>query len=311
MKISKKGLVRLIESLLNEDLNHTIRSGETASGIAQRYNITLSQLRDANPNITNLDRIRAGDTLVIPDEDNEEEEAAAAINRNLQRDNIPRPAEEEDVDVEEEDVDVEGDYTDEEKTVACTLLGEIGSSISDEADRIEQMRNVFTVIHNRSENGKWNTGPISMQNIVTEANRNRRGVLVYQFSCWSEDPNMDVNDLQGTFDYWERERPNRYQEALDIVRSGEVSTEVGESVYYYAPSSYAPNTAQPIPDFADAITRRGTPCWEEIHDDGSHKFGISGRPWNNCVWGWVDQRGGPRFINRIDGGGRETRPAPQ
>lgn len=311
MKISKKNLKILIESLLKEDLNHTIQSGETASGIAQRYNITLSQLRDANPNITNLDRIRAGDVLTIPSGDNEGE-LGAAIDRNAQRDNVPRPVEDDDnVDIEEDDIDTEEDYTDEEKTVACTLLGEIGSSISNQEERITKMRNVYTVIHNRSVNGKWNTGPISMQDIVTERNRNRQGVLVYQFSCWSEDSNMSVDDLQGTFDYWEEERPDRYQEALDIVRSGEVSTEVGESVYYYAPSSYAPNTAQPIPDFADAITRRGTPCWEEIHDDGSHKFGISGRPWNNCVWGWVDERGGPRFINRIGGGGRETRPAPQ
>jgi LysM repeat protein len=293
MRISKKNLKCLIENLLKEDLNHTIQSGETASGIAQRYNITLTQLKDANSDIANLDNIRAGDVLTIPSRDNEGE-LGASIDRNLQRDNIPQPAEDD-------------DYTDEEKTVACTLLAEVGSTISDATERIQKMTNVYTVIHNRARDGKWNTGPISMEEIVLESDGG-----VYQFSCWSEDPNMDDNDLPSTWRHWETERPERWQEALDVVRSGQVSADVGDSKYYYAPSQYAPFTSHPIPDFAAPNRSDGDPCWEEIHDDESHKFGKSGRPWNNCTWYWRGDRvGGERMINPRDGTGHHRRPAPQ
>jgi predicted chitinase/murein DD-endopeptidase MepM/ murein hydrolase activator NlpD len=45
---------------------HTIRSGETLSGIAQRYNTTVDKLARAN-NIQNPDLIQAGRQLTIPD----------------------------------------------------------------------------------------------------------------------------------------------------------------------------------------------------------------------------------------------------
>lgn len=45
---------------------HVIQDGETAWGIAQRYGLTLASLAAANPEITDLSYLRAGDELKLP-----------------------------------------------------------------------------------------------------------------------------------------------------------------------------------------------------------------------------------------------------
>jgi len=45
---------------------HVVRSGETISGIAQRYRVSTSEIRDANPKIPRSGMIRVGQQLVIP-----------------------------------------------------------------------------------------------------------------------------------------------------------------------------------------------------------------------------------------------------
>jgi len=45
---------------------HVVRSGETISGIAQRYHVSTSEVRDANPKIPRSGMIRIGQHLVIP-----------------------------------------------------------------------------------------------------------------------------------------------------------------------------------------------------------------------------------------------------
>lgn len=45
---------------------HVVRSGETISGIAQRYHVSTSEIRDANPKIPRSGMIRVGQQLVIP-----------------------------------------------------------------------------------------------------------------------------------------------------------------------------------------------------------------------------------------------------
>ena len=45
---------------------HKVRSGETLSGIAQKHNVTLSELLSANPEITDPGLIRVGQTIKIP-----------------------------------------------------------------------------------------------------------------------------------------------------------------------------------------------------------------------------------------------------
>lgn len=45
---------------------YVVRSGDTLSAIARRYNVTLNQLLAANPQITNPDVISVGQTICIP-----------------------------------------------------------------------------------------------------------------------------------------------------------------------------------------------------------------------------------------------------
>lgn len=45
---------------------HVVRSGETLSGIAQRYRVSMAEIRDANPKIPKSARLRIGQQLVIP-----------------------------------------------------------------------------------------------------------------------------------------------------------------------------------------------------------------------------------------------------
>jgi len=45
---------------------HVVRSGETISGIAQRYHVSTGEVRDANPKIPRSGMIRVGQQLVIP-----------------------------------------------------------------------------------------------------------------------------------------------------------------------------------------------------------------------------------------------------
>lgn len=47
-------------------MSYRIKSGDTLSGIAQRYNTSVSALMKANPQIKNADLIYAGKTLNIP-----------------------------------------------------------------------------------------------------------------------------------------------------------------------------------------------------------------------------------------------------
>lgn len=46
---------------------HTVRRGETLSTIAARYGVTVAAIMGANPRITDPDRIRAGQSIVIPE----------------------------------------------------------------------------------------------------------------------------------------------------------------------------------------------------------------------------------------------------
>lgn len=45
---------------------HIIRPGDTISKIVQKYNIPLERLREANPHITNLDKLEVGEKVCIP-----------------------------------------------------------------------------------------------------------------------------------------------------------------------------------------------------------------------------------------------------
>jgi membrane-bound lytic murein transglycosylase D len=45
---------------------HVVRSGETVSGIAQHYRVSVTEVRDANPKIPRSGMIRVGQQLVIP-----------------------------------------------------------------------------------------------------------------------------------------------------------------------------------------------------------------------------------------------------
>ncbi|HEX5706221.1 MAG TPA: LysM peptidoglycan-binding domain-containing protein [Pyrinomonadaceae bacterium] len=58
---------------------HTVRRGETLSGIAARYGVTVADLQRANPRITNPDRIRAGQSIVIPEHSSTADVQEAAV----------------------------------------------------------------------------------------------------------------------------------------------------------------------------------------------------------------------------------------
>ena len=45
---------------------YVVQAGDTLSGIAQRFGLTLEALRAANPQITNVDEIKIGDEIIIP-----------------------------------------------------------------------------------------------------------------------------------------------------------------------------------------------------------------------------------------------------
>ena len=48
------------------DIIHTVRHGDTMSGIARQNNMSLRDLESANPQISNPDRIWAGDQVRVP-----------------------------------------------------------------------------------------------------------------------------------------------------------------------------------------------------------------------------------------------------
>lgn len=50
-----------------DERRHTVRRGETLSGIAARYGVSVADILRANRHISNPDCIRAGQTLVIPE----------------------------------------------------------------------------------------------------------------------------------------------------------------------------------------------------------------------------------------------------
>jgi LysM repeat protein len=50
-------------------MTYVVQPGDTLSGIADRFGITVGQLLAANPQLANPDAIRAGDVLVIPPRD--------------------------------------------------------------------------------------------------------------------------------------------------------------------------------------------------------------------------------------------------
>ncbi len=48
---------------------YTVKSGDTLSQIAQRHDLTLEELRSANPQVKNVNLIQVGQTINIPDSD--------------------------------------------------------------------------------------------------------------------------------------------------------------------------------------------------------------------------------------------------
>lgn len=58
------------------ETTHTVYDGQTIGGIAKRYNISIAELCEANK-MTRRDRIKPGQTLIIPDRDSTRRERAA------------------------------------------------------------------------------------------------------------------------------------------------------------------------------------------------------------------------------------------
>lgn len=48
-------------------MTYTVKSGDTLAKIAKRHGVSLSQLLEANPNITNPNKIKVGESLNVPD----------------------------------------------------------------------------------------------------------------------------------------------------------------------------------------------------------------------------------------------------
>ncbi len=49
-----------------ETVEYIVQNGDSLSGIASKYNTTVKAIMDLNPSITNADKIKVGDKLVIP-----------------------------------------------------------------------------------------------------------------------------------------------------------------------------------------------------------------------------------------------------
>lgn len=64
--IPGEGGARVPTALVAESHIYTVRSGDTMGVIARRYEIDLNELLDANREIKNPDRIRAGQQIIIP-----------------------------------------------------------------------------------------------------------------------------------------------------------------------------------------------------------------------------------------------------
>ncbi len=56
----------LIREAKPEAKRYVVQKGETVSHIAQRFKVKVSEIRELNPEIPNLDRIREGQTLLLP-----------------------------------------------------------------------------------------------------------------------------------------------------------------------------------------------------------------------------------------------------
>jgi len=54
---------------MSDPIKHSVRPGETLFGIANKNGVTHDAIRAANPQITNVDKISAGDIVFIPTQD--------------------------------------------------------------------------------------------------------------------------------------------------------------------------------------------------------------------------------------------------
>ena len=268
MKLNKNNLKKLIASLLTEDINYTVQSGETASGIAQKHGISLTQLMGSNPDKGNLDRINVGDILIIPVELDQETEAS----------------------------NVEAEVSDDERaTVAALLCGECDNrhfADGSENSRTAAMRNIYTVIVNRSESNYGRQRSLSLSDVALRVSP---GGSVHDFSYWDFERNgaFRGNDIARTVQWWSSRHPAVWETALNVYDNGGLSTDqygnarLRGACYYYNP------------DIVDPGWGRRHPCWVEVLDDGDHCFGIGGRVWNSCVERAPDASHRETWYNRV------------
>jgi len=124
-----------------------------------------------------------------------------------------------------------------------------------QAQGVVAMKNVFTVIKNRSEySGK------SMYEVVTSP---------YEFSCLNSYSASTYSEFIMRY-----KNTEKWAAARQIVSSGEKSGgEIGNASYYYSIRLSSP------PYWA----RQENNCWVELGRDSGHVFGKGGRPWDSCL----------------------------
>lgn len=49
-------------------MTYTVKPGDTLSGIAQKFGVTLAKVMEVNPSITNPDKIYVGQVIQIPED---------------------------------------------------------------------------------------------------------------------------------------------------------------------------------------------------------------------------------------------------
>lgn len=247
---------------ISEDLKkHVVQSGETLSHIAEKYNVSVSDIQEAN-GMENSTVIKAGKPLIIPSKKKEEQKEVVAeepttvanefIHEVVSNDTLSQIAEKYGTTTKSiqeannlkgtminigQKLIIPGDYPTE--VVAATLLGEVGTT------RIKSMPSIMKVIKNRAS-----AKGVSDLDIVMEKG---------QFEYWIRNPDVS-KVLSGNMG----RKHKLWSKAFDIASGKTELPDIGGATHYYTGD---------VPSWADSSKNK---CWTPIENksDPLHTYGI-------------------------------------
>jgi LysM repeat protein len=253
-------LDKLIVKISEDSKKHVVESGDTLSEIAEKYEVSISDIQEANK--LKGTGINIGQTLNIPSKKKEESKEIIAegpiattdefIHEVVSNDTLSQIAEKYGTTTKSiqeanklkgtginigQKLIIPGDYPTE--VVAATLLGEVGTT------RIKSMPSIMKVIKNRAS-----AKGVSDLDIVMEKG---------QFEYWIRNPDAS-KVLSGNMG----RKHKLWSKAFDIASGKTELPDIGGATHYYTGD---------VPSWANSSKNK---CWTPIENksDPLHTYGI-------------------------------------